>query len=169
MSEKKYPLSTLVVSFLGAGGGVVAFRSLFFPDPVVISDSFQQDDFNSPVYIPVTIAKPSEMTVEATASIRTHLPIGAKGFENGTGVRVAIFFDGKVCQPNGKSANKTKGPVIDGYYYMEAQASCEMNYVSAGNHSIKVDAEFLGSCLKKTDSDVCKVKRIRGGYTAIAD
>lgn len=170
MNEKKFTLLNAVVSFLAAGTGVAAFIGLIWQPPLFEAQTIQQDHFNAPVFVPISVQKSSIIDVVAVASRRVHLAENSPGAENGTGVTISIKIDDQICKVHdGEDGRSELLPRTykDGFKLITVTAKCLQQPLERGHHFIKIDAEATGSCDSGGSSNAlaCGVNLIRGSYT----
>ena len=157
---------TLLVSFVGAGTGALAWFEFFTEEKVASAVAFGQDDFYSPVFLPFTLTKEASLTVSTTASSLVYNPdFGKPRWKLGTGVSLGISIDGEPC---GDLQTKIVNAPIKGRTFQEVDASCGPQKLGPGQHFVRIQAKSIGNCKPvPSHPPTCNTNRIRGAYALI--
>jgi len=159
-------IATLLVSFLGAGSGAVAWLKYFQTEPVSTSAPIAQDDFDSPVVVPFTLSRKATLTLYASATALAHNPDFGKDGWQASGLKIEAFVDNSPCSE--PKILRIERPILDGRMPLRVDIDCGPKVLSRGQHVIRLSADFLGSCkLLETVPGTCNTNRIRGSYALI--
>lgn len=165
---QEHPLlgGTLLVSAVGAGGGVAGWFELFYPEPIALEGSFVQDDFDSPVFKAITLDRSATLTVQATATHIVHNPhYGDPGLNLGAGVSLEIYLDNQRCAVPPPVMVREK--IMEGDRRLQIDALCNKE-LGPGQHFIRMDAVAIGNCKPLSHvPKTCNTRRIRGAYALI--
>jgi hypothetical protein len=169
MAEKsrKELIATLVVSFIGAGSGAVSWLKYFQNEPISLSATLEQNDFHSPVMIPLTLKREATLTIVGTATALAYNPLaGTTPNHLESGLRIKAAVDGKPCAE--PKVLTIPGPILDGSKQLRLDIGCRVEKLSPGKHFIELSATFTGSCQQVPDVPAtCNTNRIRGGYALV--
>jgi len=161
-----YVVVTLLVSMVGAGVGAAGWFEIFFPEPIALEGTLVQDDFDSPLYQAITVARSATLTVHATATHIVHNPYyGRSGWELGTGVSLEIYLDDEPCATPPRVLVEERIP--EGSRRLQIEALCEKT-LGPGQHFVRITAQAIGNCLPLSHvPKTCNTRRIRGAYALI--
>ena len=184
MSEAKLSFLGAFLSFLGAGGGVVAFATFLFPDPLMEQQVFEQEHFDAPLYVPIVVEEDGTVQLFATASRRTELTRADVDNHKITGAQIEIEWRSgdlaeSACNARQQQVRADNGPhhqlaakseersPTGGNKYIDASISCTAQ-VRKGHNLLIVRGEALGVC-GSSDKTVCDTMHLRAGYTLFKD